>query len=378
WRAAVAAANPNSLAALLYNTFAPNLIGTPGVSLNDYVANFTGFSDSFTDYLCPDNYGASTPAQMAQATAAAQRLARVIGVLPGETAGCSVAIPVQPGTFDRNSPFLFDTISVFKQQDNTPLGNLFNGHEGSLRLDYNWNDRNRFFTQMNWTRANDTFGPGLPDSARGFFNPVKNTFPNFQFNYVRTFSPHVINEFKAGYAGNITLTRTNLPGVPQVNFDDGTMGFGSYSGYPQFFKENIYTYSDIVSVNKGSHNMKIGGEFRRNHPADHVILQVYAHALGGGGILPAEIARRIFFDGQPLIDLPQIIIDLIHEPAVPLARRDGRDGGLGLLLRREGDEAVHAHHRLRFEDFPRREPRRFAWRRGRQAGFFRIRIDETN
>jgi len=52
--------------------------------------------------------------------------------------------------------------------------------------------------------------------------------------------------------------------VPDVNFDDASLGFGSYSGYPQFFKENVYTYSDMVSISHGNHNIKIGADFRRN------------------------------------------------------------------------------------------------------------------
>ena len=40
--------------------------------------------------------------------------------------------------------------------------------------------------------------------------------------------------------------------------------FGSYNGYPQVFKENIYTYSDMVSISHGNHNMKVGVDFRRN------------------------------------------------------------------------------------------------------------------
>jgi hypothetical protein len=253
WRAAIAAARPNSVAALLYNNFAPSIQGTFSQTLRDYAG------DDFSFWLCPDNSN----------LAIAQQFAQLIGVDANDQAAltaaeCGTILPIQTGLISKDIPFLYDTVSIFKQQDNTPLGNLFNGHEGSVRFDFNMSDRNRFFTQMNWTRQNDRFGPGLVDSARGFFNPIKNTFPNFQFNYIHTFNPKILNEFKAGYAGNIGLIRTNLPGVPQINFDDGTMGFGSYSGYPQFFKENIYTYSDVVSVNRGSQNMKIGAEFRRN------------------------------------------------------------------------------------------------------------------
>jgi hypothetical protein len=42
------------------------------------------------------------------------------------------------------------------------------------------------------------------------------------------------------------------------------MGFGSYNGYPQFFKEHIYNYADMVSISHGNHNIKVGGEVRRN------------------------------------------------------------------------------------------------------------------
>src|SRR5208283_4384322 len=81
---------------------------------------------------------------------------------------------------------------------------------------------------------------------------------------IHTFSPTILNEFKAGYVQNVALIGTGTPGVPLLSFDDGSLGFGSYNGYPQYFRENIYTYSDMVSVNHGNHNMKIGVDFRRN------------------------------------------------------------------------------------------------------------------
>jgi outer membrane receptor protein involved in Fe transport len=58
--------------------------------------------------------------------------------------------------------------------------------------------------------------------------------------------------------------QASLPGVPSVVFDDGTVGFGSYSGYPQFFHENIYNYVEVVSLSHGKHSLKGGAEIRRN------------------------------------------------------------------------------------------------------------------
>src|SRR5205814_8660737 len=80
-----------------------------------------------------------------------------------------------------------------------------------------------------------------------------------------TFNTALLNEFRAGYALNVSPdVNTSLPGVPDIRFDDGSMGFGSYSGYPQTFHENIYSYSDMVSISHGNHNLKVGVDFRRN------------------------------------------------------------------------------------------------------------------
>lgn len=93
-------------------------------------------------------------------------------------------------------------------------------------------------------------------------------FPTGSLSFVHTFSSTILNEFRTGYTQNNTGNTVGIPGVPQIGvggtLDDGTMGFGSYAGYPQFFKEHIYTYSDMVSISHGNHNIKIGADFRRN------------------------------------------------------------------------------------------------------------------
>ena len=281
WRAAVAQANPGSVAALLYSTFTPSVVGTPvsncGATgdqicgLQDYVdaadQNGNTGQAAFSDYLCPSSglYGASTSAQLAQATAAAIKIGNVIGVTPADMAGCATPIPLNltaPFVNQRNGvPVQYNTVSIFKSQQK---GNLFNGHEASVRFDWDPSDKNRFFLQGNWLQTTDMFGPGLPQSARGFVNPTQNKYPNLQFSFIHTFNPKVLNEFRAGYLGNMLFQRAGIPGVPAISMDDGTMGFGSYNGYPQFFKENIYSYSDMVSLSHGNHNIKIGGDVRRN------------------------------------------------------------------------------------------------------------------
>ncbi|MFB3813078.1 MAG: TonB-dependent receptor domain-containing protein [Terriglobales bacterium] len=269
FRQAVIQAFPNSVAALLYSQFPPTVIGTPALTLNEYV-NGGAFSGSgfasFADYLCPDTTNA----------AIATRFATLFGVTAQDqtdmaAAGCSSIPGTQAGVFNRSLPFLHNTISFNGSQNQPALGsgNLFNGWEGSIRIDYNATANDRIFGQMNWVRQDDEFGfPNTVSNSNGrgpaFLNPIRNKYPNFQFSYTHTFSPTVLNEFRAGYVGNIQNVSVAEPGVPDLRFDDGLMGFGSYNGYPQVFHENIYTYADMVSISKGKHNIKIGGDVRRN------------------------------------------------------------------------------------------------------------------
>jgi len=88
--------------------------------------------------------------------------------------------------------------------------------------------------------------------------------PNFQANWIHTFSPNWLNEATAGYALNHTDVAAAVNGVPSINFDDLSAGFGSYNGYPQYFRENIYSYGDMMTFIKGKHSIKTGVNFKRN------------------------------------------------------------------------------------------------------------------
>jgi outer membrane receptor for ferrienterochelin and colicin len=253
----------NSTAAVMYSTFAPANPGVPDPT-NIVTANsYTG--GNFAHFLCrSNNFGNS----LGGTALMAQKWAAIFGVTAQDQVdmaaiGCTDPSPLQTGTLDRDTPIQESSVATFKTQTQT-LGNLFNGNEASLRLDYNWNANNRFYINYNYNRQTDSFGPCTASCTRGFSNPLRNNFPQGSVSFVHTFSPTVLNEFRAGYLQNNTDITVNHGGVPRLNFGDGSAGFGSYNGYPQGFKENIYTYSDIVSIGHGNHNMKAGVDFRRN------------------------------------------------------------------------------------------------------------------
>ena len=267
WRNAVKQADTNtgtqSVAALLYGTFTPSVAGSTLFTMNDYVLGGLSSSGltSYEGYNCPDNTSA----------AIAARFQSILGVLPTDDySGCSVTPASQAGTIGRTATgstlaLQNSSVALFKSQTGSGINqNLFNGNEATLRLDYNWNTKNRLSVNYNDARTTDGFGPCSSSCTRGFTNPIKGRTPNGQFSFIHTFSPAILNDFRAGYTQNVSLINTAQGGVPSTAFDDGAVGFGSYSGYPQFFKENIYTYSDMVAITHGNHNIKIGGDVRRN------------------------------------------------------------------------------------------------------------------
>ena len=270
WRAAVAAAFPNSAANKIYSSF-PASNGNPNdpnsLTLSNYITGNNGGSGSgfasFADYMCDANYPSGF-------TGLATRFAGLFGVTAADqaamaTKGCTV-LPLQAGAItNRNMPFLNENTLVFGSQTSPNNGNLFNGNEWSTRIDWNAGANDRIFGEYYWIHTDDQFGsPNASSGIHGFKNPTLGHFPNFQASWVHTFSPTLINEARAGYVLNRTDVTVATPGIPSVGFDDGSAGFGSYNGYPQYFHENIYSYGDMMSLQKGKHSLKVGADFRRN------------------------------------------------------------------------------------------------------------------
>jgi outer membrane receptor protein involved in Fe transport len=304
WRQAVANADSatgvNSVANLLYTNFQPLSGGATISTVDQYISNFTsgdtglgcvGFDANnnclganYADYVCPDSYSSGFGVSSAQAGVMAARMQSLLGVVPGVDnvtkltytgAPCSTPLSAKAGFIGRDPitgastmPFQVSGLSLAKAQTGAfgNVGNLFNGKEFSIKLDYDPSTSNRFSANFNYGRTTDNYGPcGDPACARGFYNPEIIRSPNGQFSFVHTFSPKILNEFRAGYSQNASpLLNVAQGGVPAVGFDDGSSGFGSYSGYPQFFKENVYTYSEMVSISHGNHNIKVGADVRRN------------------------------------------------------------------------------------------------------------------
>ena len=129
----------------------------------------------------------------------------------------------------------------------------------------NPNAGNRLFLQFNWLKSTDIFGfATLPAAGASPILP-EHLIPTGSFSYVHLLSDSP-ERIPRGYTQTTWATTSAFPVSLRSRVVRLTMdhGFGSYAGYPQFFKEHIYTYSDMVSISHGNHNIKIGADFRRN------------------------------------------------------------------------------------------------------------------
>ena len=257
--AATISAFPDSVAALLYTKFPANGPSTPGLSLRQYVNHGLGSGfTSFGEYLCPANTDGATnhPGSISRKFASLfgveqADIAEMNALCPG---GSPYSVP-QAGTFARDAEFLQETLNTQGSQQD---GSLFNGNEASFRFDENFNEKNRMFSQFNWSRADDRLSG--TNAVRGITSPSTNTAMNFQFSLIHLLSQSMLNEFQAGYVQNASAIAVDLPGLPAI--DDGTLGFGA--GQPTAVHEHIYTYGDTISLLHGKHNVKFGGKLRRD------------------------------------------------------------------------------------------------------------------
>jgi hypothetical protein len=283
WRQAVIAANAAnsaSVAALLYKDFPPSTAGTPipaasAGTLDTFIGQ-KGLGN-FWSYMCPDVLNQGAASAQPKAAAIATKFQNLFGVTAADVAALVAPgnCPTYTGTggpalragaiagFGGRGMGLFNSATAsFNTQTK---GNLANGNEWSTRLDWVPSQNDRIFGEIYWQKFNDSVGPSNNSSGpRGFLNPQQIYIPNFQFSYVHVFNPRWVNDFRFGFVRNRNDIGTATPGVPSIGFGDGSAGFGSYNGYPQLFRENVYTYSDMISGNKGKHSIKIGADFRRN------------------------------------------------------------------------------------------------------------------
>jgi hypothetical protein len=174
-----------------------------------------------------------------------------------------------------------------------PGDDFVNNYSRGAKRPLKWD---QFNTRIDWNESVNSFWFG-----RFGFNTEDTTtacdFPNQCQNYLtdayqgvlantRTFSPTIVNELRLGYTqlwnealsefayerditteAGITDPRITVPppawGTPSVGMGNGISGFGDPVDAPFVDHNHIFQLLDNMSVIRGNHSFKFGGEIRR-------------------------------------------------------------------------------------------------------------------
>jgi outer membrane receptor protein involved in Fe transport len=170
---------------------------------------------------------------------------------------------------------------------------------GDIRIDHRISDNNTFYGRYsaNWvdTILPSTF-PKPADKNTPFLGgggTSNQLAQGIQLNDTQVFGSRLVMELKAGFSrmaivslpgnqGNKTADMVGMKnvnidqgsdGLPNFGFSAGTTGFGDGNYQPEFTINNMYQGAGSLLYTRGSHNIKIGGEFKRR--------QVYMHQSQG-------------------------------------------------------------------------------------------------
>jgi hypothetical protein len=134
-------------------------------------------------------------------------------------------------------------------------------------VDYNMSEKDQLRGRYIFNREN------LLDNAAQlgtFFSPFTVNFELFNLSEYHTFSPAISNEFRVGFnrfdetipAGNFKYPGLDtFPNVTLFDLGNG-LNVGPDPNAPQFTIQDFYQFVDNISVVKGRHSLKFGGEYR--------------------------------------------------------------------------------------------------------------------
>jgi hypothetical protein len=144
---------------------------------------------------------------------------------------------------------------------------LTNQMRYTTKFDQNVGSKDRFNVAFLYDNADSNTAYAGGDNALGPALPNHGRAQIWGVTWTHTFSPTVLNQARVSYVrhtGNFPGD-SSVAGTPSaVTFwDSAQLAYGNASNLPQFFTENEFIYKDDLSVTKGKHNFKAGGEYRR-------------------------------------------------------------------------------------------------------------------
>ena len=166
---------------------------------------------------------------------------------------------------DANGNGLVYPVPIFGQTSFL-MNSILNEFRPDIRFDYNISSRDVVtfhyaldnYPQTTTGEGGDFYNPGFPYISEG-------RSQNAGLTWTHTLSPSVVNEAKMSYLrsmANFPCSDCSIPSIGPID-NLSWLGFGSSSSVPQFFTENTFQWVDNLSMSRGRHTIKVGGEYRR-------------------------------------------------------------------------------------------------------------------
>ena len=232
-----------------------------------YIAK--NFPASFT----PDRNFRTAGQHLNTACSAGTTIASPIGQVP-----CNLAVTGE-GTWNETSPR--------------------NGLQWTARLDHNLRQGNdRLYASFNRTTT-DKVGFGTPEVYPGFTASSPTSSMHFNTNWTRIVSPTVVNEVSFGWVrpwGEALNPRPDIPGVTVTGIAGYQVGWG-----PNEFVQNSFEWRDVLTMTRGSHAIKVGGAYTREH-ADNEASRVFNRPTYGFNSVFDFAADQPFRQDQIALD----------------------------------------------------------------------------
>ncbi|MBC7924883.1 MAG: TonB-dependent receptor [Bryobacteraceae bacterium] len=154
-----------------------------------------------------------------------------------------------------------------------------------VRIDHKISDNDSIFGSLSWSdsdKLNEQPLPGALDATYFNSNAEITLARNAMLSYTRVWTPSIITETRAAYTrlvtsrlqadpdvdqfkafgiGGYNPTTTLNGGLPSTNIERYS-GFGASDWLPSKEYSNVWDFIQNVSINKGTHAMKFGAEYR--------------------------------------------------------------------------------------------------------------------
>lgn len=154
-----------------------------------------------------------------------------------------------------------------------------NEYRYSGKVDYNFSTKDTLSWMMLWQHAEsgDPYQGGGNTIGPAYTNNGVSVNTGVTWNH--TLTPTMLNSAKFSFLRH----RSDFPapegtlGIPMILTwnDPMTVGFGLYSGLPQYFTDNQFQLQDSLSIVHGKHIIKVGGEYRRTRNGSRFFNDTY-------------------------------------------------------------------------------------------------------